>query len=221
VKKKPVKPASPRPAGAHTQPMVAAKQPARATAPSPRPAGAHTTPMRPAPARKPAAGKKPVKRKLALGEAVACCAAEALAASLRLAGHPVTDAEVVNLYRHTASGDDEGATILATLEAASAFGLAGMRPESFSELGVKILMPEKVRLLVVDNTGDGHDGTAPGARPERQLHGASLVLGLGVPAGPHAVLDDGRAWWSWGEPYDPAAFPGAVVEEAWAVTWPR
>ena len=33
-----------------------------------------------------------------------------------------------------------------------------------------------------------------------------------------AVGPDG-AWWSWGEPYSPADFPGAVIEEAWEVTW--
>lgn len=46
-----------------------------------------------------------------------------------------------------------------------------------------------------------------------------LILGLDLPEGPHAVFDDGRSWWSWGEPYNPADFAGAVVEEAWAVTW--
>src|SRR6185312_13645765 len=39
------------------------------------------------------------KRQLALGDGVACCAAEALAASLRLAGWPVTDDDVLALYR--------------------------------------------------------------------------------------------------------------------------
>ena len=47
---------------------------------------------------------------------------------------------------------------------------------------------------------------------------AGLILGVDLP-GPHAVLADGGWWWSWGEPYDPAAFPDAVIEEAWAVTW--
>lgn len=66
-------------------------------------------------------------RKLALPGAVACCSAEALAASLRLAGHPVSGSDVYALYRATARGDDDGATILATLKAASTFGLAGVR----------------------------------------------------------------------------------------------
>lgn len=50
---------------------------------------------------------------------------------------------------------------------------------------------------------------------------AGLILGVDLP-GPHAVLatPDG-AWWSWGEPYDPAAWPDAVIEEAWEVRWPQ
>jgi hypothetical protein len=67
-------------------------------------------------------------RKLALGSAVACCAAEALAASLRMAGQPVADEDVLALYWQTASGPDAGASILATLEAAEQYGLAGCRP---------------------------------------------------------------------------------------------
>lgn len=73
------------------------------------------------------AGRKHKTRKLALGEGVACCSAEALAASLRLAGHPVTDEQVLALYWLTASGPDDGATILATLEAAAEHGLADVR----------------------------------------------------------------------------------------------
>jgi hypothetical protein len=37
--------------------------------------------------------------------------------------------------------------------------------------------------------------------------------------GPHALLDDGSGWWSWGELYDPACWPDAVIEEAWMLTW--
>ena len=46
----------------------------------------------------------------------------------------------------------------------------------------------------------------------------AAVLGLDLPGGePHAVAvgPDGT-WWSWGQPFE---WPGAVVEEAWAVTW--
>ena len=55
---------------------------------------------------KPAKKAKPKKavRQLALAGGVACCSAEALAASLRLTGHPVSDADVLTLYRRTADG---------------------------------------------------------------------------------------------------------------------
>jgi len=73
-----------------------------------------------------------VHRGLALGDAVACCAAEALAASLRLSGRPVDDSDVLALYWATASTPDEGASLLVTLEAAMASGLAGVKLRSFS-----------------------------------------------------------------------------------------
>ena len=144
-----------------------------------------------------------MKRKLALGDAVACCSAEALAASLRLTGWRVTDADVLALYEQTADGPDTGATILATLEAACEFGLAGLRPLTFQEV-----------------MSHDADGCCCWLRSSAGLHEtrAGLILGMDLP-GPHAVLDDGGWWWSWGEPYDPAAFPDAVIEEAWEVTW--
>jgi hypothetical protein len=76
--------------------------------------------------------KKPAKRKLALAGDVACCAAEALAATLRLAGWPVGPSDVLALYGHTAGDPDAGAFIPAALEAAYAHGLAGVRPVSFA-----------------------------------------------------------------------------------------
>lgn len=52
---------------------------------------------------------------------------------------------------------------------------------------------------------------------------STVILGLDLPLGePHAVVAHDGAWWSWGEPYapyDPDWFPGAVIDEAWAVTW--
>lgn len=58
---------------------------------------------------------------------VACCAAEALAASARLAGRAVSDADVLALYWLTASHELAGATLEATIEAAGVFGLGGAR----------------------------------------------------------------------------------------------
>lgn len=59
---------------------------------------------------------------------VACCAAEALAASLRLTGRTVTDRDVLDLYWLTADDADAGAGLWATIEAATEYGLAGVRP---------------------------------------------------------------------------------------------
>jgi hypothetical protein len=58
---------------------------------------------------------------------VACCAAEALAASLRLTGRSVSGEDVLELYWRTASHEDAGAGLLATIEAAAEHGLAGVR----------------------------------------------------------------------------------------------
>lgn len=134
-----------------------------------------------------AAHKKPSKpRQLALGGGVACCSAEALAASLRLTGHAVEPADVLALYRCTADCPDAGAPIVAVLEAAAESGLAGARPVSFAPVDI-------------DDP-------------------AAVILGLALPA-PHAVTATPDGWWSWGELYSAADFPGAVIEEAWAVTW--
>ena len=75
-------------------------------------------------------GKHPSHAKgapLLLGD-VACCVAEALAASLRLAGWPVADADVLALYELTARHPGDGASIWDTLSAALDYGLAGVRP---------------------------------------------------------------------------------------------
>lgn len=153
------------------------------------------------------------RRKLALGSAVACCSAEAVAASLRLAGHAVTDSDVLALYWHTARDEHAGASILATLEAAAEFGLAGVRPVSFRAVGPD----ETVASLLTceDAIRDSHNRRS-GAGPANGA--ASLLLGLELP-GPHAVADDGGCWWSWGERWPAWAFPDAAIEEAWSVTW--
>lgn len=141
---------------------------------------------------KPATHAKAKALALAPGD-VACCAAEALAASLRLQGHAVSDEDVLALYWHTASDPDAGALIEATLEAARRFGLGGVRPAWY--------MP-----------------TAIGETEFRLAGSTPLILGLELP-GPHTVLATPEGWWSWGELYCPCEFPDAVVDEAWAVTW--
>lgn len=69
----------------------------------------------------------PVPAKWTPNADVACCAAEALAASARVAGRPVTEADVLALYWLTTDDPDAGATLAATIEAAGVFGLGGAR----------------------------------------------------------------------------------------------
>ena len=241
-KPKPAKPAAKaKPGTAHAPPPAAHKKPAPKK-PPPRPvppgagAGAPPPPGYQAPPPPPVRKKPPAKRKLALGEAVACCAAEALAASLRLTGWPVSDRDVLALYELTAGDEDEGATIEATLEAAAEHGLAGVRPAEDlitaqggghrAVLGVREHLAEPFAQLALDNLeplvlslGHGHRSRDLSVGFQGPSH--VLILGLVLPDGPHAVCDDGAAWWSWGQPYDPADFPAAVIEEAWEVWWPR
>ena len=126
-------------------------------------------------------------RAVSLGD-VGCCTADALAWSLRLAGWPVGEPDVLALYKLTADSPDAGAPILGTLDAAYVFGLGGIRPVSFE---------------AVTDLDD--------PRP--------LLLGVDLP-GRHTVLSSGGSWISWGLWYPPGSFPDAVIEEAWAVTWP-
>jgi hypothetical protein len=122
----------------------------------------------------------------ALG-ALPCCSAEAVAASLRLAGGPVTDSAVLALHRYAGGSGSAALTIEAALAAACEAGLGGVRPLNFSPVGL-------------DDP-------------------AAVILGLDLPEGPHAVtLDPSGAVWSWGALHEMT--PEAVVEEAWAVTWP-
>lgn len=139
--------------------------------------------------------KQHPRRQLALGGGVACCSAEALAASLRLAGAAVSDADVLALYWRTADDEDAGASILATLEAAARFGLAGAQPASFAAMGADVGLRS---LRLVDTP-----------------HDRALILGISLP-GPHAVLATADGWWSWGELYDPWT---DRIDEAWKVSW--
>lgn len=93
------------------------------------------------------------------GVDVASCAAEALAASLRLTGRQVSDADVLALYCRTARHEDAGATLAATLEAAATHGLAGVlladaRPADALLTGVIAALDlEQRHAMVVDGHG--------------------------------------------------------------------
>ena len=90
------------------------------------------------------------------------------------------------------------------------YALTGYRLDG-SEDG--LFIPEALEILAVLGligafAPAGLDDSAPG-----------LVLGVDLP-GPHAVLTVPGGWWSWGDLYDPADFPDAVIEEGWEITWP-
>jgi hypothetical protein len=158
---------------------------------------------------------------------VASCAAEALAASLRhlqLPGLSVRDADVLDLFRRAGGNPDAGTPIVAVLEAAAEYGLAGVRPAWFAQQEDK------------DSGSRQAEGqTAETAQPwpgnlgfcfSRSRHtlraqiNTGLILGVDLP-GPHTVLATPEGWWSWGELYCPwCEWPDAVIEEAWLVTWP-
>lgn len=90
---------------------------------------------------------------------VACCGAEAVAMSLRLAGHPVTERDMLDLYWLTAQDADTGAGLWDTVEAAGLYGLAGVRPldirrATHADTGV-ILELELTERHAVTVDGDG------------------------------------------------------------------
>ena len=171
--------------------------------------------------------KGQVHRGLAIGDAVACCAAEALAASLRLSGVPVSDADVLDLYWRTADDPDAGAPILAALEAASEFGIGGIRPASFglvNERGQSLEGPASLCHVHPPRQRGVIDDAVAGA--VRLGHGtetlmpSGLILGLDLPGGPHTVTADVSGdVWSWGELYSLDELEAGPIEEAWEVTW--
>jgi len=127
---------------------------------------------------------------------VACCSAQALGTLLGWGWD-----DVLALYWRTASDPDAGASILDTLEAV----MPGPR--------MAVSCAARDAASVVPGT------KASVFRP--QPPGIGLILGVTLPE-PHAVAvtPDG-GWWSWGEPFNPAAWPDLTIEETWAVTWPR
>jgi hypothetical protein len=112
---------------------------------------------------------------------VECCAAQALAASLRLAlGAAVHDEDVLALYWRTADDPEEGASILATLEAAREYGLSGVRPSSFAPAPLGLFRDAQQRGQRFIEAGDI---AASGAEA---LHQTATGLGLpGRPDIPH------------------------------------
>lgn len=164
------------------------------------------------------------KRGWSPDEDVALCSARAFAESLRLAGRgAVSDSAVLDVYWATAGSADSGASIVATAEAILAGGLGGhylghgLNGESARpDVAVGCAQVPGIFagdfLVPLPSVPDGVDDLLG-------RHTGSLILGVALPE-PHAVtVDPAGGWWSWGEPFDPADWPGMVIEEAWAVTW--
>lgn len=148
-------------------------------------------------------GGHPKPRKLSPGD-VACCSARAVGTLLGL-----TDDEVLALYWLTADGPDDGASIEDTLEALR-LGHSSLPVRSYT---ITAGLPRQSRERDSNpRLQSASEWPAPAVLPA-----SALILGLALPEGPHAVLATGDGWWSWGELYDPSGFPGAVIEEAWAV----
>lgn len=151
---------------------------------------------------------------LAIGD-VACCTAEALGASLRLQGLSVADLDVLDLFRLAGGDDDEGLPILAMLEAASEFGLAGVRLVGYREITPGAAFPSLAGRLHCGPDAVTEEAWAVTLFPPLR---AGSILGIDLP-GPHTVTVAPGGWLSWGELYCPCEWPGAVIEEAWAVEW--
>jgi hypothetical protein len=165
---------------------------------------------------------------------VACCSARAVAESLRLAlGVRLAQDDVLGLHWAAGGDRDGGASVLAALRAArDVFEIRAHLVDLRSDLGVS---GEELLAAAVRAPGDVaavqtfHPWPAPEVAPRPQVVAAQalpqlhpFILGLDLPWGePHAVTYNpaDETWWSWGEPCSPDDFPGAVIEECWAVAW--
>jgi hypothetical protein len=153
------------------------------------------------------------------------CTAIALGASLRLAGWPVGDQDVLALHVAAGGGRDVGVSILAALDTAARVGLAGVRPRSWESVPAELIgagAPVRGWEVRADRPAVTRSFRATGshtvrhARPDQRN---AVILGVELP-GPHALAVDGGGVWSWGEWHPWECFGGAVAEEAWQVTWP-
>jgi hypothetical protein len=103
---------------------------------------------------------------------LACCVPQALAESLRMAGHRVTDDDVLEFFTLAGGDPDEGLTIPEALDAAWIHGLAGAYP-SYGLAGdlsdgdlVLFTIPAGIHAATVDG---------PGVRTWGEWRPASLV----------------------------------------------
>jgi hypothetical protein len=160
------------------------------------------------------------------------CSARAVAEALRLAvGVRLADEDVLGLHWAAGGDREHGVTVLDALSAVSEYGLPGWRlhpaPLALSQDGAPLLGCQLVPCTKHGSSELRETRSHVGCPLSEDLaHGpeclseAIKILGVDLGVGSHAitVAPDGT-WWSWGEPYDCRFFDGAVIEEAWAVTW--
>jgi hypothetical protein len=177
---------------------------------------------------------KPVvkRRKWSPDSDVALCSARAVAEALRLAvGVRLADEDVLGLHWAAGGDREHGVTVLDALSAVSEYGLPGWRlhpaPLALSQDGAPLLGCQLAPCTKHGSSELRETRSHVGCPLSEDLaHGpeclseAIKILGVDLGVGSHAitVAPDGT-WWSWGEPYLATDFPGAVIEEAWAVTW--
>ena len=170
-------------------------------------------------AAKKAAATRAKHRKWTPDGDVALCSARAVAEAIRIASGTILSGEdVLGLYWSVASDGDSGISILDALTAAQPWGLACS--ERFERPWALRASP----CTWANDYGEEMELSPTRENPlwplRVQARQVPIILGLDLPGGqPHAVVAHDGAWWSWGQPYQPADFPGAVIEEAWTVTW--
>jgi hypothetical protein len=86
--------------------------------------------------------KATAKRGLALGDELACCAAEAVAVSLRELGVYVADEAVLELFEASRGDPAQGALITDVLQAVSRRGLAGWKLASWDWIDLGGILPD-------------------------------------------------------------------------------
>jgi hypothetical protein len=158
---------------------------------------------------------------------------DVLALYWRTAGDPDEGASILDTLRaareYGLSGSRPGAfDLISDLDERSR---RGARFAGIEDVNARlILRAEQFHYGTVDVADTPH--LAEGGRVDHRLvatqelrnaflsHAGSVILHLDLPEGPHAVTaaPDGT-WWSWGEPYSPEDFAGAVIDQAWAVNW--
>ena len=172
-----------------------AGHPAATKKPAAKKPAAHKATVQHAASKKTAAAKKKPGLPVVAGGG-AWCAVEALGASLRAQGWPVTELDVAALYLACTPDLDAGIPVAEAAAAAAEYGLAGAYLASWEEV-------------------------VPHERNSPPLHEtqAGLILDVDLP-GRHVIYAVNDTWWSWGEPWAATTeFPDALVYGAWRATW--